>query len=193
MRKLATFDSVQIHGSAPRGRQPVLSLVFIYYMGKRALLLSSLRVLKLLGHLQNRVQIAAAETLFFLVNYHAANFPCIFVNPQRYLRGHNASLGGDDRLGGSTWTRCFLSWLLAQMYVLLFNGACNGLCGENTTTPNYPYKFTLQLPDVVDIIYYQKENTLQLRDRIFCRNSSLQAVCDTQIARITGCVYSLRI
>ena len=25
----------------------------------------------------------------------------------------------------------------------------------------------------------------------FCRNSSLQAVCDTPIARITGCVSSL--
>ena len=37
------------------------------------------------------------------------------------------------------------------------------------------------------------ENTLQLWDRIFCRNSSLQAVCDTPIARITGCVSLLRI
>ena len=36
-------------------------------------------------------------------------------------------------------------------------------------------------------------NTLQLWDRIFCRNSSLQAVCDTPIARITGCVSSLKI
>ena len=26
---------------------------------------------------------------------------------------------------------------------------------------------------------------------MFCRNSSLQAVCDTPIARITGCVSSL--
>ena len=39
----------------------------------------------------------------------------------------------------------------------------------------------------------QNQNTLQLYDRRFCRNSSLQAVCDTPIARITGCVSSLRI
>ena len=31
-------------------------------------------------------------------------------------------------------------------------------------------------------------NTIQLRDRRFCRNSSLQAVCDTPIARTAGCV-----
>ena len=37
------------------------------------------------------------------------------------------------------------------------------------------------------------ENTLQLWDRIFRRNSCLQAVCDTPIARITSCVSSLRI
>ena len=41
--------------------------------------------------------------------------------------------------------------------------------------------------------YIIKKNTLQLWDRILCRNSSLQAVCDTPIARITGCVSSLRI
>ena len=35
--------------------------------------------------------------------------------------------------------------------------------------------------------------TLQLLNRIFCRNSSLQAVCDTLIARMRGCVSSLRI
>ena len=37
-------------------------------------------------------------------------------------------------------------------------------------------------------MYYKNNNTLQLWDRIFCRNSFLQAVCDTPIARITGCV-----
>ena len=42
-------------------------------------------------------------------------------------------------------------------------------------------------------IYYKNKNTLQLWDRRSCRNSSLQAVCDTPIARITGCVSSLRI
>ena len=36
-------------------------------------------------------------------------------------------------------------------------------------------------------------NTLHLWHRNFCRNSSLQAVCDTPIARITGCVSLLRI
>ena len=33
----------------------------------------------------------------------------------------------------------------------------------------------------------KNENTFQLWGRRFCRNSSLQAVCDTPIARITGC------
>ena len=41
--------------------------------------------------------------------------------------------------------------------------------------------------------YYKNKNKLQLGDRIFCRNSSLQAVCDTSIARITGCVSTLRV
>ena len=36
-------------------------------------------------------------------------------------------------------------------------------------------------------------NTLQLWDRRFRRNSSLQAVCDTPFARITSCVSSLSI
>ena len=40
---------------------------------------------------------------------------------------------------------------------------------------------------------YKNRNTPQLEDRIFRRNSSLQAVCDAPIARITGCVSSLRI
>ena len=35
------------------------------------------------------------------------------------------------------------------------------------------------------------KSKLQLRDRRVCRNSSLQAVCDTPIARITGCVSPL--
>ena len=71
-------------------------------MGKCAPI-SFLRVLKLQDQLRNRVQIAAAVTLFLLVNYNAAKFPCMWANSQRYLlRGHNASLGGDDRLGGST-------------------------------------------------------------------------------------------
>ena len=39
----------------------------------------------------------------------------------------------------------------------------------------------------------KNENTLQLWDQRFRRNSSLQAVCDTPIARITSCVSSLRI
>ena len=48
--------------------------------------------------------------------------------------------------------------------------------------------------NVVSYIMIKNENTLvQLWDRRFCRNSSLQAVCDTPIARITGCVSSLRI
>ena len=42
-------------------------------------------------------------------------------------------------------------------------------------------------------VYYKNKNTLQLWDRMLCRNSYLQAVCDTPIARITGCVSSLRI
>ena len=42
------------------------------------------------------------------------------------------------------------------------------------------------------IIYYFIKNTLQLGDRGFCRNSSMRAVCDTSIARITGCVSTLR-
>ena len=40
-----------------------------------------------------------------------------------------------------------------------------------------------------DII--KKENTLQLWDRRFRRNSSLQAVCDTPIARITSCLCDI--
>ena len=44
-----------------------------------------------------------------------------------------------------------------------------------------------------EIYMLQKVYILQLVHRIFCRNSSLQAVCDTPIARITGCVSSLRI
>ena len=44
-----------------------------------------------------------------------------------------------------------------------------------------------------EFILIINKNTLQLRDRRFCRNSSLQAVCDAPIARITGCVSSLRI
>ena len=48
---------------------------------------------------------------------------------------------------------------------------------------------TPYIPTIVVILYYYKnENTLQLRDRRFRRNSYLQAVCDTPIARITGCV-----
>ena len=39
----------------------------------------------------------------------------------------------------------------------------------------------------------KNENTLQLGDRRFRRDSSLQAVCDTPIARITSCVSPLRI
>ena len=39
----------------------------------------------------------------------------------------------------------------------------------------------------------KNENTLQLWDRRFRRNSSLQAVCDAPVARITSCVSSLRI
>ena len=46
---------------------------------------------------------------------------------------------------------------------------------------------------VLRIEYFENKNTLQLWDRRFCRNSSLQAVCDTPIARITSCVSSLRI
>ena len=42
-------------------------------------------------------------------------------------------------------------------------------------------------------IIIKNENTLQLWDRRFRRNSSLQAVCDTPIARITSCVSSWRI
>ena len=34
----------------------------------------------------------------------------------------------------------------------------------------------------------KNENTLQLWDRSLRRNSSMQAVCDTPIARITSCV-----
>ena len=41
-----------------------------------------------------------------------------------------------------------------------------------------------------DVLYYKNKNTLQLWDGRFCRNSSLQAVCDTLIA-LTGCVSSL--
>ena len=36
----------------------------------------------------------------------------------------------------------------------------------------------------------KNENTLELKYRIFCRNSYLQAVCDTPIARIMSCVSS---
>ena len=50
---------------------------------------------------------------------------------------------------------------------------------------------TAKSHEVPDII--KNENTLQLWDRRFRRNSSLQAVCDTPIARITSCVSSLRI
>ena len=43
------------------------------------------------------------------------------------------------------------------------------------------------------LLYYKKiKYTPAVRSNI-CRNSSLQAVCDTPIARITGCVSSLRI
>ena len=44
----------------------------------------------------------------------------------------------------------------------------------------------------INIILIKKnENTLQLWDRVFRRNSYLQAVCDAPIARITGYVSSL--
>ena len=36
-------------------------------------------------------------------------------------------------------------------------------------------------------------NTFHLWDRRFYRNSSLQAMCDTPIARVTGCVSSLKL
>ena len=63
--------------------------------------------------------------------------------------------------------------------------------GVELKQASYSY---LSVPGRVQTVYYYKnENTLQLLDRIFCRNSSLQAVCDTPIARITGCVSSLRI
>ena len=49
------------------------------------------------------------------------------------------------------------------------------------------------IPDNRYYLYCTKtKNTLQLWHRRFCRNSSLQAVCDTPIARITGCLSSLR-
>ena len=40
------------------------------------------------------------------------------------------------------------------------------------------------------LVHYKNKDTLQLCDRRFFRNSSLQAVCDTPIVRITGCVPS---
>ena len=42
-------------------------------------------------------------------------------------------------------------------------------------------------------VYYENKYILQLCDRRFRRNSSLQAVCDTPIACITSCMSSLRI
>ena len=70
-------------------------------------------------------------------------------------------------------------------------------CG---TIPEYGYtfvtipgEFCIHLGLIREVYYYKKKNTIQLWDRIFCRNSSLQAVFDTPIARITGCVSSLRI
>ena len=42
-------------------------------------------------------------------------------------------------------------------------------------------------------IYYENKNTLQVRDRSFCRNSYLHAVCDTSIARMMDRLSSLRI
>ena len=59
---------------------------------------------------------------------------------------------------------------------------------------SYVYKKVTLAFNCGDITYIIKnENTLQLWDRILGRNSSLQAVCDTSIARITSCVSSLRI
>ena len=43
------------------------------------------------------------------------------------------------------------------------------------------------------LVHHKNKNTLQLWDQRFRRNSSLQAVCDAPIARIAGCVSSLRI
>ena len=43
------------------------------------------------------------------------------------------------------------------------------------------------LPNSIQYIL-KNENALQLLNRIFSLNSSLQVVCDTPIARITGCV-----
>ena len=56
----------------------------------------------------------------------------------------------------------------------------------------------LVLRDTTSIIrcytqYNKDKNTLQLWDRSFCGNPSLQAVCDPPISRITGCVSSLRV
>ena len=48
---------------------------------------------------------------------------------------------------------------------------------------------TAQMNNILILEYTPAE----LWDRIFCRNSSSQAVCDTPIARITSCVSSLRI
>ena len=42
-------------------------------------------------------------------------------------------------------------------------------------------------------VYYESIKTHLQRDGRFCRHSSLPAVCDTPIARITGCMSSLRI
>ena len=54
-----------------------------------------------------------------------------------------------------------------------------------------PFSSNVYMPHNIYII--RNENTLQLWDRRFRRNSSLQAVCDPPIARITSCVSSLRI
>ena len=39
------------------------------------------------------------------------------------------------------------------------------------------------------ILFIKKKDSLQRLDRRFRRNSYLQAVCDTSIARVTGCVF----
>ena len=115
------------------------------------------------------------------------------------LRGHG--LGGKRRRGERSLGAAALFKLDAGVALLVSDiGVALLLCFYSGRGDTYVYLLSLiracfhgfAIGRVLSILYINL-NTLQLGDRIFCRNSSLQDVCDTPIARITDCVSSLRI
>ena len=79
-------------------------------------------------------------------------------------------------------------------FVLSTFGLCYLVSGSCLYRPGVHLSYLAYARFVSRIIAPNKnKNTLRLSDRRFRRNSSLQAVCDTPIARITGGVSSLRI